>query len=159
MTNYNSPPPLPPPSPLPYAHAYPQMPEPKRPIIAWWGIFPVLLFVVVHLIFSWSQAKVKSATPGFSEGYAVGFLLGGIVFGLLISGLLAWAAYAIGRRSTLAGTITFTLLLLLITLSSLSSSIIKSISAARPIVRHRGHSSQAGGSENAGGDVADLRRA
>jgi hypothetical protein len=130
MTEQNSPPPLPPP--LAYAQPYPQAPQRKPPLIAPWGIAPALLFIVVHCIFGWSQAKLKASSPDNAPAY----LLGGIAGGLLISALLAWAAYAIGRRSTLAGTITFTVLLLLFTLSSIISSVLKPISAAKPLVQN-----------------------
>jgi hypothetical protein len=91
------------PAPLPYESAQAQ--KSKTPILAWWGIIPTVIFVAFEAIFGWPEAKIRATAPGYALSYLVGRAIGG----LLISFVIAWIAYRIGRRSQLAATITFSI--------------------------------------------------
>jgi len=77
----------------------------KPPVLAKWVVIPVIGIVAVEVIYGWPAAKTNASSPDFALSYFMGRLVGSI----LISLILAWFFYRIFRRSTLAGSITFTL--------------------------------------------------
>ncbi len=79
-------------------------------MLAWWGIFPVIAFVAAHVVFGFSRAKLRTSPDNVLSHWL------GVVFGgLLLATLVAWIAYRIGKRSQLAGTVVFTVVLMLAT--------------------------------------------
>lgn len=112
----NIPPPLPPPmarvvSTIDYASPAPAEQQPKRPLLAKWGIIPFILYVISEFYFRWDTAQREAI--GGPEG-AVPFMFGVLLTASLFSLLAAWIFYRIFRRSTVAGTIAFAAMLLFI---------------------------------------------
>jgi len=81
----------------------------KPSMLAWWGIIPAVIFVALQVVVGWPAAKARSA----STELAFSFLVGQIIGGLIIPFIIAWIAYRVGRRSQLAGTIAFSVVLAL----------------------------------------------
>lgn len=105
--------------------------RPKKPaMIGWWGLIPAVAFIVVECIYGWPEAQARSKSPDYAGGYFVGSILGGFVISLF----LAWIAYLVGRRSQLAGTITFTAMLAFY-ISTVLGSALMSPPAARTLAR------------------------
>src|SRR5258707_752123 len=98
-----SPPPLPDPPALP-----PKFPA-RQSMLAWWGIIPALIFIVVQCYFGWSRAQIRASGPDF----ALSYLMGGLVGGLGIALLLALILYRIDSRSQRTATITFSAIVML----------------------------------------------
>ncbi|HEX4797260.1 MAG TPA: hypothetical protein VH370_25930 [Humisphaera sp.] len=84
-----------------------QVPDKKPATIGWLGLLPAVIFIVVEFVYGWPEAKVQSRSLAYAEGYLAGRLLAGF----LISGLVALLAYGIGRRSQVAGTIAFSIVM------------------------------------------------
>jgi hypothetical protein len=78
-------------------------------MLAWWALFPALLYVAVQLKFGWADAKVSASSPD----YAVSYLGGAIVGGMLLALVIGYVVYMIGSRSQLAGSLTFAIILVL----------------------------------------------
>ena len=100
--------------PPPYGSPPPQVARP--PILAWWGIIPSLVFIALQVAFGWPHAKVRATSPQ----YALSYLMGGVLAGLLISFIIAWVVYLVSGRSQLSATITYTLLIGVFCLSVIS---------------------------------------
>jgi hypothetical protein len=100
-------PPLPPPLPASASLGS------KKAMLAWWGILPAFAFLAFHLTLGWPEAKVRAT----GEDYAVSYLLGGAIGGVLIALLIAWIVYRVSNRSQLAGTATFSVIMVLLCLS------------------------------------------
>jgi hypothetical protein len=79
----------------------------KSSFLAWWGVIPVIAYVVVQAMYGWTEAKARAS----SQELAISYFLGGIIGGVLISLVAGWIAYRAFQRSRFGGTITFTLLL------------------------------------------------
>jgi hypothetical protein len=77
----------------------------KPPVVSWWGLVPVVLYMLLVLVFGW---PVKGNHPN-TAGYTVGYMMGGCITGIALPLLPAWIAYRLFRRSSLAGTLVFTL--------------------------------------------------
>jgi hypothetical protein len=75
--------------------------------VAWWGIIPALAFIAVEVIRGWPVAQARASRPEF----AISYFMGGTVGGILIALLIAWVGYRLVRKSRLAGSIVFTLVL------------------------------------------------
>src|SRR4051812_1100123 len=101
------------PPPLPHASAPPATRRLSKPMLAWWAVLPAAVFVVAQLVYGWEDAKKRASGPD----YAVSYLLGGLIGGLLFSGLIGWFAYRVVRRSQTAATVVFTFMLVVFTLS------------------------------------------
>jgi hypothetical protein len=112
MDRVTFPPPLPPPIP---AGVSPP-PARKPPILAWWGMIPSVVFVVLQAVLGWPEAKVRASSPQ----YALSYLMGGMIAGLAIPFIIAWLVYLVSRRSQLAATIAYTLLVAVFCLSVVS---------------------------------------
>ena len=80
---------------------------PKRRILAWPAIFPILIFIVVQIVYG---ADRLIRTQQEVEDFA-GFVFDRIIAGVGIAFLAAWIAYRLSGRSRLFGTITFSLVL------------------------------------------------
>lgn len=105
------------PPPLP-ASGMPPPPLPKTPpMFAWWGIIPVILFIVAHVALNWETAKIRATDPS----YAVSYLLGGLIGALGLAALVGWGAYRIGSRSQLAGTLALSGALLFFAMADLNT--------------------------------------
>jgi hypothetical protein len=112
--------------PAPTVPAYP-LPTPppgqeerdrKRPVLHWSAVLGVVVFVAVAYWKKRPEAEVEATAPQ----YWLPFLVGGIVFVILISLAIAYAVYRLRRRSTFAGTVTFCVILALFTLTALNPS-------------------------------------
>jgi hypothetical protein len=77
----------------------------KPPVVAWWGIAPVIFYGLLVLVFGWPR---KGDHPN-NAGYTMGYMLGGFFTGVVIPLVPAWIAYRLFRRSSLAGTLVFSL--------------------------------------------------
>jgi len=80
---------------------------PKRRILAWPAVFPILIFIVVQIVYG---ADRPVRTQQEVEDFA-GFVFGRVVGGVGVAFLAAWIAYRLSGRSRLFGTITFSLVL------------------------------------------------
>lgn len=106
----------PPNSPSPYA---PRPAVPTRGMLASWGLIPASVFAAVHCLLGWKNAQVHAEGPQFVLGYWVG----GLVGGFLIASVVAWIMYRSLGKSQTAGTVAFTIILAIGTLSIISRSI------------------------------------
>ena len=76
----------------------------KPPMLAWWGIFPVVAFVALESIL----AQYEPPKPFEGPGSTIGYVVGGTLFTVLLAGLVAWIVYRISGRGQLEATVTFT---------------------------------------------------
>lgn len=106
----------PPNSPSPYA---PRPAAPSRNMLAWWGVFPAIVFAAIKCFFGWKYAQARASGPSFVVSYWMGGLLGGFV----IAALIAWITYRALGRSQVAGTVAFTIVLAFATLSVVNQAI------------------------------------
>jgi hypothetical protein len=103
--------------PTPQPGARPPKPSAKKKsLLEWWAIFPVASFIVIEAIFGG-----PSANNQHEEGYSVGYVVGGCLFGLVISLLFAWVAYRVTRRSQLVATLVFSLVIEFVALTVLGN--------------------------------------
>jgi len=79
----------------------------KDSLLEWWAIFPAASFVVVEAVFGGPKEPERAN----DMANYVGFIVGGCLFGFVASLLLAWFAYRMIRRSRLAATLVFSLLI------------------------------------------------
>ncbi|MDB5319645.1 MAG: hypothetical protein JWN40_1276 [Phycisphaerales bacterium] len=103
---------IPPPLPTQPQHSrvnYDPPGRPKRSMLAWWAVFPFLGFIIVQAVFGWQTAVARATAPEF----AISYLGGSIVGGLLVSLVIAYVAYHIGSKSQFAASLTFTIVLAL----------------------------------------------
>ncbi|HEV8291817.1 MAG TPA: hypothetical protein VGP94_07820 [Tepidisphaeraceae bacterium] len=99
------PPPMPPqPPPLP-----PDVAKPRKSMLQWPAIFPLVAFIAIQAIYGWPEAKVRASSPE----YAISYLMGGIMGGLFVSLIVAWISYRVSGRSRSAATIAFSVVLIL----------------------------------------------
>jgi hypothetical protein len=81
----------------------PRPPRVKEPLLKWWGIFPAAIFMGVEALFARPEAA-----NGVKDGLdSVGYIVGGCLFGLVFSLMLAWIAYRLTGRSQLVATLIF----------------------------------------------------
>jgi len=85
----------------------PRTPRVKQSLLKWWAIFPASIFMGVEAIF----ARKPATNPGMDDGASIGYVVGGCLFGLVLSLLLAWVAYRLTRRSQLVATLMFSFVL------------------------------------------------
>jgi hypothetical protein len=88
--------------------------EVKSPMLAWWGVIPVILFSLSQLVFGWPAA-------GRGIGFVPGYLIGRILGGLTIATLFAWIVFRLSRRTQIAATITFTVALMISSASTIAT--------------------------------------
>ncbi len=68
---------------------------------------PFLAFVGVDIVYGWPVAKLNSG--GFA--FVLGYFVGGLLFATFFPLIIGWVAYRLTHRSQLAGTIGFTLMI------------------------------------------------
>ena len=85
-----------------------QEPAPRRPMLAWWAIFPALVYAAIEVVCGWPELLVGEMPSVLKISY----LLGRITGGVLISLVLSWFVYRCAGRSQLAGSLAFSLLVL-----------------------------------------------
>lgn len=91
-------------------------------MLAWWGLFPVVVYVAVQCLLGWKTAHAEA--PQFAVSYWVGSVIGGF----LIAALVAWIVYRTAGKSQVAGTVGFTMVLALASLSVAKQSITGAVS-------------------------------
>jgi len=89
-----------------------------KPLLAWWAIFPVILYVIALTIYS--PRHVSEGEGG--SGYAIGLVTGGAIAGVLISLIISWIVYRLASRSQSTGTIAFSALILFFCVSVILNS-------------------------------------
>jgi hypothetical protein len=82
----------------------------KTPVLAWWGIIPAFLYIAIQVMYGLPDAKEHATAPEFAISYLVGRIIGG----LLLSFAIAWIAYRGTRRSQRAATIAFSIMIALV---------------------------------------------
>jgi len=113
-------------------------------MLAWWGVIPAVVFVVVEIYFGSAVAKNRATGPDTQVSY----LMGVIFAGLLISTVIGWIAYRLLRRSQVAGTVAFSAILALFCLSVLT------ITGVVPGLARRGSTQSAAGGRASFGDFS-----
>jgi len=103
-------------------------PEKRRPMLAWWALFPTLGFVAARLIAGWPEEGARSSIPGAE----IGGLIGAIGVGVLISILLAWIVYRLAHRSRMAASLTFSGLMVLMLAGSVLVPLARTRAEGRP---------------------------
>ena len=83
-------------------------------MLAWWTLIPFAVYLLCELTVGWSVARSKG-----SSDYAAGYLMGGIFGGVLISSILAAIVYGVSRKSQLAASSTFCIVMGLASISVL----------------------------------------
>ena len=102
-------PPVPPPLPTDRSLNYEPPGRRKQSMLAWWAVFPLACFALVEAVYGWQIAVARATSPEF----AVSYLAGSVVGGLLISLGVAYVVYRLGSRSQFAASVSFTLVVLL----------------------------------------------
>jgi hypothetical protein len=102
-------PPVPPPLPTDRSLTYEPPGRRKESMLAWWAVFPLACFALVEAVYGWQIAVARATAPEF----AVSYLGGSVVGGLLISLGVAYVVYRIGSRSQFAASVSFALVVLL----------------------------------------------
>jgi len=81
-------------------------------MLAWWGLFPAIVFAAVQCLLGWKSAQANAEGP-----LVFSYWMGGLVGGFVMASLAAWIPYRALGRSQVAGTVGFTVVLALATLS------------------------------------------
>jgi hypothetical protein len=106
-------------------------------LLKWWGIFPASLFMGVEAIFARPAPGPTEMKDGLD---LVGYVVGGCLFGLVFSLVLAWVAYRLTGRSQLVATLIFSLALGLVGCSTFVAQIQNGVAAraqvADPVRRY-----------------------
>ena len=89
----------------------------KPRLLAWWCLLPVGVWMALEITFGWPRSIRQVSTPTDAVSFFVGRLLGGTLIALA----LAWIAYRVGRRSTRAASIGFTLTMALLSMAVLGA--------------------------------------
>ena len=95
--------------------------ETKKGMLAWWGIIPTIAFIALQITFGWSEARIRATSPEF----AISYLLGGVIAGPLISFVIALIVYFALRRSRLAATIVYSVVMALFCVAVLNKAVLK----------------------------------
>ena len=102
-------PPVPPPLPNDRPYTYEPPGRRKQSMLAWWAVLPLACFAIVEAMYGWGIAVARATAPDF----AVSYLGGQVVGGLLISVGVAYVVYRFGSRSQFAASLAFTAVVLL----------------------------------------------
>jgi hypothetical protein len=88
----------------------PVLPAPQKPpktsLLSWWAIIPVAIFITIQLLYGGPHDEKDKSTE-----FAVGYIVGGCLFAVVASSLVAWIAHYMSDGSTSAATVTFTLIM------------------------------------------------
>jgi hypothetical protein len=79
-------------------------------MLAWWAALPLIPFAILEWRYGWQIALAGATSPDFAGSYFAGAIFGGLLIPLVI----AYIVYRIASRSQLAGSLTFTFVLLLL---------------------------------------------
>jgi len=77
--------------------------------LQWPAVFPILIYVAIHLTYTWPQAKLSADGPQYATSYLIGWIMGGILASYIIAGI----TFPLSGRSSKAATIAFSVALLL----------------------------------------------
>lgn len=104
---------IPPPLPTQPQHAPVKYDPPGRrrqSMLAWWAALPLIPFAIVESIFGWPIAVARTTSVDFTISFFGGSVLGGLLIPLVV----AFIVYRIRSKSQFAGSLAFTIMLMLV---------------------------------------------